>query len=245
MRWFCLILFSIATLTQCKKPNAPDCIQPNGDVMDFPVNFSSEISEITIYDDVKVILRNEEEGTSSFLRCNEFLESDIELSEDENSLTIRNNNTCNWVRKQPLIELYIYSNHIKNVTNHGTKGLKTETYQTQILQLEQWESLATNELDVSTDTLVVNMHTLNGTAVVSGSASHASFYTNGMTEILDNGFTCQTAFVNNSGSRDIYISAQEYLNAYLAGRGNIYYNTPDLVINLNLLGEGDIIFANF
>jgi len=112
-------------------------------------------------------------------------------------------------------------------------------------KLDQWQSLSTNHLEVHTDTLVINMHVLSGSTILSGTADHAQLYANARTEISDNGFTCQTASVNNSSQRDIYISAQEFLFGFIGNQGNIYYNHEDISLTISIEGEGNVLFQDF
>jgi len=90
MKHVLLILISAMMLANCKKPDAPDCFQPLGEIMDFPIEFEEEIHQLMLEDDVKVVLQNTSENESSFLRCHEFLESDISLAVENHVLVEKN-----------------------------------------------------------------------------------------------------------------------------------------------------------
>ncbi len=149
------------------------------------------------------------------------------------------------MRKKAEITLYIYLDSITRIENRGTNGAELIEYTTTKFEFNQWESLATNHLDVNSDSLIVNMHVLNGSAEISGYSTYAQLYANGVTSITNKGFTCQTAYVNNSSLKDIYVSAQDYMFAFIGNEGNIFYNQENVDLKINIQGQGVVIFADF
>jgi|GEM_PF-2351815 len=242
---FLILVLSSVLFGSCKKDNSPDCFQPNGAVLSFPISFGQSITELEIRDDISVFLSNSHPDSTSFLLCNEFLESEISLKIRENKLVLENLNQCNWVRKSPKIEVHLFLDNISRVNNLGSAGLKLKDYNVPTFTYDQRESLASNVLNVQTDTLSVNLHVLSGTAILSGTSNHSNLYANGITQILDNGFSCNTASVNNSSYKDIYISVQEYMFGFIGNEGNIYYNHEGLELGAHIEGNGEVIYKEF
>lgn len=89
------------------------------------------------------------------------------------------------------------------------------------------------------------MHGGAGTAIISGSSNIGTFYCDGVSFLSAKELLVDNVSCNNSGDNDIFVSPGEFLFGYIGGHGNIYYNNSDIEADINIFGEGNVIYNEF
>ncbi len=91
------LLLGVALLTlSCDRETAPDCLKSTGKTVR-QVRRISAFSEIVLHDDINLYLTHSPDSILT-IEAGENLLPKIETTQNGNTLTIRNRNTCNWVR---------------------------------------------------------------------------------------------------------------------------------------------------
>lgn len=168
----------------------------------------------------------------------------IETSTDGNTLHIKNNNKCNWVRDlKKDINVYVSLPQISSITHRGGGCINFENqFNQDIFTLTLYEASGTVNLKLNSRIVIVNDH--EGTADVncSGSTEIVEFYSNATGKIDSRSLASNTAKVLNNNSSQILLSVSDQLIAEIGGRGNIhYFGNP--TVSLKKTGSGQL-FAN-
>lgn len=160
------------------------------------------------------------------ITCGKNLMKYIVTDEEANTLTIRNNNTCNFLRS--------YKKHINIVLEYtdlsyinfigAGKVSSTDTLAQPYLMIESEGGSGDVDLTVKMDSIRFILHTGNVNVNLNGRASDAYFYSGGTTILDARNMKTTSCFCNNSGSGDFYVNAISYLFADIEQQGSIFYH---------------------
>lgn len=157
--------------------------------------------------------------------CGQNLMQYIVTNENNGELTIRNDNTCNFLRsyKKPVSIVLEYTN-LSYVNFLGAGQLtSTDTIRQTYFMLETEGGSGDVNLKLHTDSVRFILHTGNVNLNLSGKTKIAFFYSGG-TSILDaRNLWVETCLSNNSGSGDFFVNVTAYLFANIEQEGSIYY----------------------
>ncbi len=241
-----VILILTIFLIGCDKEKAPDCFQSAGTEITKEIVLDQPFSAIEIYDNIQLTLLNSTEEHSRInITGGKNLLPEVVFEIEDQTLIIRNENTCNWVRKYDEFAIEIFSNDINHLFNWGSGGVDIISYSNDSLIFEQEASLADNKIDFSGNQLTVNMHGGSGSIRILGEANHGQFYCNGVAFLTAKEFMVNSISANNSGDNDMFISPENSLFAYIGGTGNIFYNKDSITLTSSIEGNGELIFTEF
>lgn len=102
-------------LFSCDSENGWDCVQVAGDSISKEY-FVSDFTKIRIEDDVTLHLK-QGDSTKIILETGENLLSDISVSVEENTLVVKDNNTCNLVRDYGITKVFVTVPNITEIRN--------------------------------------------------------------------------------------------------------------------------------
>ncbi|KXN98556.1 hypothetical protein LS48_10745 [Aequorivita aquimaris] len=102
-------------LFSCDSENGWDCVQVAGDSISKEY-FVSDFTKIRIEDDVTLYLK-QGDSTEIILETGENLISDISVSVEENTLVVKDNNTCNLVRDYGITKVFVTVPNLTEIRN--------------------------------------------------------------------------------------------------------------------------------
>ena len=217
-----LILFLFTSLlSSCDKDHMDDCFKGTGTI----IRQSRETDAFTsIYVEKKVdVVIRMGSPASVEVEAGKNIIDGIATHVESNTLYIKNENKCNWVRSytEPII-VYVTVPRLESIFQYGNGTISSDgvlNYDT--LDAEVWSS-GDISLQAQSALIYVRQHVSVGDVTITGQTAYLYVYNNG------NGFSrlenlaAHTAQVDARGTGDTYINVDSQLEYGLTGSGNIY-----------------------
>ncbi len=238
-----LWLLAVFSVCSCDDAEAPDCLKRTGKMVK-QARKVGRVRQLFLYDDMDLNLAT---GTDSVItvEAGENLLPAIETLQTGDSLTIRNNNRCNWVRsyRKPLqVTLYIPPHTDFYLTHYGAGRV---------------QCLDSLQLDYA----IIASFDGGGNIDIRGNLGYISIYSNSPAHISLTGRSDQTEIwlnraigrvsaeklisqnckIRHSGSNEIRVFPIKELQAEITENGTVaYYNEP-LKITSTITGRGKLV----
>lgn len=246
----CVVLLLLVLLS-CNGDNVPDCFQNAGDTVRLTVDVP-EFSTITVFENLNLVLKQGEEQLVE-IETGEFLQNDVSAEVKDNRLTVRNENSCNYVRKYGLTTIYVTSPNITEI--RSSTGLLISSdgvlqYPNLSLITESFNNPETETTDGSFDlqlnservSIVVNgiaYFKLAGTATVFNVTVAA-----GDSRIEAGNLVAQRVSLNHRGTNDIFVNPQQRISGTISGTGDVISENRPPEIEVEELFNGRLIFKD-
>lgn len=231
----------MALLSACKKENRFDCLKSTGESTK-ELRLTSSFNGLDISDNMNVYI-TESEDVSVLVEAGENIIGNIKTEVRKGTLFLSNNNKCNWVRDYDKeVNIYISSNKINNISYRGFGEVKTlGNYSSRHFFVDMWMASGNMALHLNCDTVYLKSHTGPANIDCDGSTKYLIVYMNG-TGVIDAGkLRSDNVLAINRDVGDVYVQAIDLLNAEIYSRGDIFYKGDVKEINLDDLGEGELI----
>lgn len=166
---------------------------------------------------------------------------------EDGTLTIADNNSCNWVRDyEHRVTTKIHVKQLKRIYYEGVGNITTINRLTvDTLIIRSFQSAGSINLDVDLnyfychfDQSLVDLH-IAGTA----NSVHVQISGTGFIYCHELITPCCVAF--NQGSGDIYVYASDYLYGVIEGSGNVFYTGNPSDTEFTYIGRGSGRFIPF
>lgn len=241
MRKIILFFLPVILFTSCKKEHLFDCFKSTGEIISVKRNVPF-FHSIHMDNQVDLVFHR---GYKPELRVTgganliEGLVTEI----NNNTLFIRNENKCNWIRdfnKRPKIDIYCDS--IIFVENYGSGNITfADTLFCTDFRYDNWGATGNMDFLFNINHFYCNIH--NGTAdlVSKGIITTNIFYYNGYGRMNLSGTENIATYITNNGTGDIRIFVANELHARISGTGNIYYSGNPYLVEKEITGTGQLI----
>lgn len=215
----CLFLL----ITACKKENALDCFKTTG-AEKTETRYPGEFNSLEAFDkvDVTVVPGNEYKVT---VHAGEHLLKNITTHIKDNKLSIKNNNTCNFVRGyKRKITVTVTMPVARNIVNSGVGDLRVNGF-------------SQDSMDVSAES--------SGDIYVTGNFHQLSTYSNGNGDIYLNG-TCTGLHAYLYGTNFLHaedLIVTDYVSVETVSVGDCFLNASSgLTLNIEIWRSGNIYY---
>jgi hypothetical protein len=236
---YILILMLVATA--CSKMNPGDCFKSTGVVLTEQRD-AKAFRFLHHYNNVDVFITY---GSSYAIevRAGKNIMDGIKTRIEDNTLSIKNENTCNWVRSyEKPIEVYITTPELDSIVYQASGNLtSTNQFTTDSLKLDVLEGAGSIDLNVNASRSTYNLHYGTVDLNVKG-RSHVCFVFSGGygPANLRNLWTVYTYLTNNS-TNNCYVYATNTLEVKIENVGDVYYWGNPPIVNLSGIGSGKLI----
>jgi len=167
----------------------------------------------------------------------------IHCSFDNNQIHIKDNNTCNWVRRLdqvPVVTIHYTTLHYFEAANYyDNLFLKPHTGDT--LLMEYWSGSGKTIFDGHVDRAYLKINAGSGNFTCTGSADYCYIYHSGGGRIDCSEFESTDVFAVTQSNNDVYVSPVSSLLGDIRRTGYIYYSGNPLEITRIGLGSGQIL----
>ena len=235
-----LILLITVTFSSCKKKNLGDCFKSTGEITE-DIREIGEFSKIIVRDNVEVILVPESSNTLT-VSAGKNLMSKIVTETDGNTLTISNNNSCNWVRDFSVpIKVHISVSKLNEIEYRSIADIScTDTIFSDSLIINVYEGAGTLNILTNSNIVRSNLHYGTADMKVSGRCNLSFIYSASFGLVDNRNLISKMVYVTTKSSNNLYLNAQRSLTASIENIGNIYYSgNPN--ISLQQSGSGQLI----
>lgn len=238
-----LILIIIPLLSgSCQKDQLFDFAKRSGKTMTITRPIDGKFTKIFLNDDVNLVI-TQDTAYEIKLEGGENLLPGIETTLSDSTLTIRNNNTFNWLRSyDQKITAYISLPHLLNLQYNATSTVtNTDTIREDSLSVASIGGSGYINLTIKTHTAKL--------AITSGSADMNIKGITGLNFIFlgsYGSFHCldlQSTFLymRNAGTNDCFVNVAYHFEYEIMGLGNIYYRGNPPEISGTITSEGKLI----
>lgn len=231
----CSIIFS---LQACKKPG---CFEDAGPMLTIKRETGS-FHRINLFDDVNVIL-TQDTVESIQVKAPKFIEPNINISNDNGALTIRNNTTCRWLRSpSEKVEVYI---HVKNLDyfEYSGSGNVSSSNTIKAGNINFYSATGAGNIDISLEAKQVTAWVEYESAdfIFKGKADVCYCYANSRGTLQFDEFEVKHLVINYAGNRNTTVIATERIEAVVYHTGNVYYKGNPANISTTYYSSGRLL----
>ena len=223
-------------LSACNRPDAPDCFQMGGKEGVLEKKLDS-FTTLHLTDHLAYVLHND-----SVFHCTlegpENLLNEIDFQYNDNSLTIQNKNTCNFIRPyKRTITVHLFAPGFPEIINESTLSITTaDTLRQSYLHWKQFQASSDATLLLHCDSSHFEIPTGYGDLLLSGISQKLKLYTSAIGIIDARRLRSKELYCNQASIQDLYVYNNGYAYIDISNQGNVYYlGTPD---QIDLLQSG-------
>ena len=232
------LLVTALLLAGCGKDHEGDCLKSTGKV-------TTEHRELLpfhvlrLYDNVEVTVV-QDATTYAEVRTGQNLQEDLELTEQDGTLTIHNTSRCNWMRRYDVPrQVTLHTPRLTDVFHIGEKTLRTEgnfRQDTLFLHLARAGDI---EFNVTCKRLFVDQYEL-GDMRLSGQTDELISTVGDLGSLYAQDLRARRAYIDldKLGDGNARVFATDYLRASVAGTGTLYYNGSATQKDISVSGKG-------
>lgn len=236
-----MYILAFILLFSCKREGKL-CLSKAGDPVEIEIQLES-FNILECYDNIDVIIIQDNMNKALITGHEEVL-STLTLDQDSEILKIQKAAKCDWYRdynkNKVLVELHCTDLNKLSFFDAGEITCKDSLFFNHF-EIEGWDVSGSVDLNISSDTLNVFLHTGPATLRISGAATELYAYSAGSGEIDLCELKAENATINNSGIADIKSWCTNSLGYELKSFGNIIVNGNPTILYANDTGEGSFI----
>lgn len=241
---FYIFLLLWIVQTSCNKESAPDCFKSAG--KEVTIRRSTGVFEnLELEDYIHIELVDSSDYAVELIGPSNVLPK-IFTEVSGNTLYIRNENTCNFVRSfKKTVTVRIYAPSISHIENRGTGDVRSVgTLSQNYLKFENRHASGSVYLAFEGDSIAIYTHTGVSDVFVSGDVIKCELFNQGIGVIDARELRAQQAFINNSSINSIYAFATDYLFSGINFSGNNHVSGHPTLIDEEDDAEGELILSN-
>jgi len=228
--------------SSCKK-DPGDCFKSTGEVIIEERQFE-DFSTIVLNDNVDLLLTPSNSNTLT-VSAGKNLMGKIVTEVNGDTLTISNNNSCNWVRSYDVpIEVSLPVNHLTEIIYQSIGNVNcSDTLFSDSLSINVIEGAG--EINILTNSYLTRANIHYGTAdlKLSGVCVLSFVYSVSFGLVDNRELKASQIYAISKSSNDVYLNAQHLLSIEIGNIGNVYYKgNPE--ISLSGSGSGQLLKLN-
>ena len=232
----CMVLFST-----CQKDHLFDCLTSTGKTIN-QLRSTGNFSKVELHNSIDLIIYP---VTLPFIQVSagEHLIEGIITELQENTLYIRNENKCNWVRSfENKYTVKIGVQSLDDIEYHGSGNIHfMDTIKTNDFIFNSWNGSGSTFLIIECATSNINNNAGRPDIHVSGISGVSYVYNHDVSSIdasdLISGFT----FMRNSSTGDCRVYVTKELEAEIVDSGDIYYKGNPYKVSRTGAGSGKLM----
>lgn len=200
-----------------------------------------EFSQIEVYDKIDLII-TEGSGQRCIVEAGSNLQELILIEVNGSTLSIRNDNTCNFMRSyKKKIKVYLTVTKLNNIILRGSGDVtSTNTLRDSLFGVESWGGSGSVRLDIDTKVSFATIHTATADITFTGKCPLLYAYSTGNGEIHTEDLNADQVYINNSGTGNCFVRANNFLYAEIGHTGDIFYRGKP-TIEKTVSGTGKLI----
>ncbi len=199
------------------------------------------IRKIELRDHVDLhIVKSKNEGV--VVQAGDNLIPSIKTRKEGEHLTIKDENTCDWVRsydENPKVT--VRTQRLLRLENRSTADISMKgKIEGKRFYYEQWNGMGNVELQLHADSLWLKQHTGSADLHCSGSCDMANLFLDGHGFMYLQDLKARKIWAHSAGSGDMKLHVTQELGAKLESMGSIFFKGKGELVHSLDRGEGDI-----
>jgi hypothetical protein len=225
----------------CAKEEWDDCFTSVGDIVmdERPVDAFTAIDLSDRFD----LVFTPDTVDRLIIEAGQGLLEQIRTEVIDGTLVIRDENTCNWVRRfdAPMVA-HVHCHALKDLVCRGVGDVTcTGPITTSVFEAGTVNANGRISLEVDVDTCVIGNSTGAANIIVSGIAHQVRLYAGSVGPIDARGLHTTDALISHYGANDIFVRSSNSLGVILMSLGDTYYAGDPPNIWSNIEGSGQLI----
>ena len=235
------VVVALAITTGCQKERWDDCFTPVGSIT-MDERQVAGFTSIDIGDKINLVITPDQEDRL-VLEAGDRLLEQIRTEVVGNTLMIRNENTCNWVRRLDVpITVHVWCAALDEITYRGTGDISsTDTITGPLFRFYSENGAGRVDLLLNVAGCYIGLFNGSTDVTVSGSCIEAWFYTFGFGRLGAAGFRTQKCHPHSNSSGMLTCHASDQLYATIDNIGDIYYAGNPSEVHSTIVGTGQLI----
>jgi hypothetical protein len=232
----------------CEKP--ADCIKSTGSIITKEFEVTS-FENIYVYKGIGLVITQGPDYKVE-VRTGENLMSDIDVKVENNSLKIKDNSTCNWVRDYGHTVVYVTTPTLVEIRSKTEQDIVSNGVLTfPILRLFALDSKGDGQkgagtgdfiMEINNDQFVVECNNVSR-FYISGATNEANLnYYDGNGRIEAQNLTVQNINVFHRGSNDMIVKPIQSITGKMVSTGNIVLKNNPPLVNVQELYQGHVVY---
>jgi hypothetical protein len=236
-----MIFVLLCIFIGCRKDHCLDCFKSSGKIK-MEERALADFGKIVLSDRINLFIRQDSVNRVVVEAGANLLPGIVTKIENE-ILTIRDDNKCNWVRSyKKNINLYLYCRHLFMIDYKGAGDVKgLNTIVSDSVEFNFWDGSGIISLDLQCRMVRVHLHTGPGDIELTGTTQNALYYARGTGSIKCRNLISGYTYIDSKGTNDHYINCSNELFARISSSGNVYYTGHPGIINTEINAGGSLI----
>lgn len=243
-----VLLFLLILAFSCEKPS--DCITTSGPKVS--KEFAVEPFEIVNVNSGIELIITQGENYKLIVETGENLLGDIEIKQTGNSITLKDNTTCNWVRAYGQTKVFITAPNLTDIRSKTERPISSNGILTfPILRLYAFDEDADGQNGAGTNDFFIEV---NNSQVVVETNNIARFYISGQTNEAVFSFyegdsrleapnlIAQNIKVYHRGTNDMIVFPVQSITGKMVSTGNIILKNNPPIVDVEELYQGRVIY---
>ena len=229
------------TLATCKKDHMLDCFKSAGDETTENRDASPFVN-IELDDNVDLII-NPNSDPYIKVTAGENLIDGIITELSGNTLYIRNENKCNWVRSfENTYTVEVGMNLPEHINYFGSGNITCiDSIRTPEFFFDCTNGSGSINFLFNSNHAEIRNHTGRTDIHLNGLCESVILFINDVATLDASGLSAETAHVRNSSTGDLKVQAFGELSGEILYNGNVYYSGSPVISSMNITGKGKLI----
>lgn len=236
-----IIIIGIILLFSCNKENKWDCIKGAGEIKEERVELSKFIG-MDINHDFNIYIYPDSSDYID-IKGGENLLDKIETEIYNDTLKVRNHNTCNWVRSfKKKVELHVHTTSLIHILYAGISEVTfKDTLKADVFRLDIHDGHGTLNLLLNTNRAYVQNYSGHADVNIKGRTPYYVAFQDANGPIDSRHFHTPYSKIIHRSECNTYIYASDSLKAFIEFMGDVYYYGNPTKIILENPGRGELI----
>ncbi|NNC82229.1 MAG: hypothetical protein HKN79_01520 [Flavobacteriales bacterium] len=237
------LLGLLLLLSTCKKADDRPCIKGSGDAIT-ETRHPGAFHSLMLYDDIDYDLI-QDSTDKVVIECGENLVNFVSTEIDNGVLSIRDENSCHWLRSLPVkIKVRVHFTQLASIRNEGSGILRTVgAMEQEVIVFDNYHSASENYLEIKAQEATIRINAGGPVIEVKGESHHVNLRNSGIGKLHAEELVSHSVWADNQGHGTIRTTVDGGLFWYLLdGYGDIYYRGEvEEYIEVSRTGEGELI----
>ncbi len=242
-----IVILLVLFLVSCEKPS--DCIESTGAIItkDFSV---TPFTKIYVEKGVEVVITEGSEYKLQ-IKIGENQLENIEISQDANTLYLKDNTTCNWIRDYGQTIAYITAPNIEVIYSKTDRSISSNgvlTYPNlKIIAIDKNGDGNTGagtgdfHMEIDNNSFEIQINTMSRHYISGKTNEFQIGIYNGDGRVEAPNLTAKNIGIYHRGSNDMIVFPTESINGKMVSTGNVILKNSPPIVNVEQLYQGVLI----
>jgi hypothetical protein len=236
------LFFMLLVLKGCNLSDMGDCFMSTGRIHteEYP---AENIRVISLHDNIDLYIYPDT-LEKLMITAGKNLLAGIEIFFDDTILTLRNYNSCNWVRNlNTPVEAHLHTSslHTLNYSGYGNVSTVGAISDLHSFRVEIRDGFGKVDLELDCHHTLIRNYSGTAAITLEGKGHYLSVVTGSLAPVNTVQLRADHVYVNTFSANDVSVFAGKILDVEIHSKGNIFYRGNPQITILRKTGMGNVI----